>query len=335
MKDPQRRSLRVGAAVIFCAVVLRLMSGGVLQPLLNAAQSPEAVSFLMYLETGRVLPKDTQPPETTDPEPVTTTAPAEADPGETLTLTGEEVSSLDIRYDGDYRPDLEQLLLEPLDWNLRSEEPTVLILHTHTTESYTRSDGEAYTESSAYRTLDEGYNMLSIGDRVAELLEAGGVKVIHDRTLHDYPSYNGSYMDAREAMERCLEQYPTVQLVLDLHRDAAEDGDGQMDTSAQVGGRESAQLMLVVGTDEGGLEHPEWQENLSLALKLMAVLEQENEGICRPLGLRTERFNQDLSPGALLIEVGAAGNTHPEALTAAQALAEAILLLADGWQREN
>lgn len=334
MKDPQRRSLRVGAAVIFCAVVLRLMSGGVLQPLLNAAQSPEAVSFLMYLETGRVLPKDTQPPETTDPEPVTT-APAEADPGETLTLTGEEVSSLDIRYDGDYRPDLEQLLLEPLDWNLRSEEPTVLILHTHTTESYTRSDGEAYTESSAYRTLDEGYNMLSIGDRVAELLEAGGVKVIHDRTLHDYPSYNGSYMDAREAMERCLEQYPTVQLVLDLHRDAAEDGDGQMDTSAQVGGRESAQLMLVVGTDEGGLEHPEWQENLSLALKLMAVLEQENEGICRPLGLRTERFNQDLSPGALLIEVGAAGNTHPEALTAAQALAEAILLLADGWQREN
>ena len=139
MKDPQRRSLRVGAAVIFCAVVLRLMSGGVLQPLLNAAQSPEAVSFLMYLETGRVLPKDTQPPETTDPEPVTTTAPAEADPGETLTLTGEEVSSLDIRYDGDYRPDLEQLLLEPLDWNLRSEEPTVLILHTHTTESYTRS----------------------------------------------------------------------------------------------------------------------------------------------------------------------------------------------------
>ena len=335
MKDPQRRSLRVGAAVIFCAVVLRLMSGGVLQPLLNAAQSPEAVSFLMYLETGRVLPKDTQPPETTDPEPVTTTAPAEADPGETLTLTGEEVSSLDIRYDGDYRPDLEQLLLEPLDWNLRSEEPTVLILHPHTTESYTRSDGEAYTESSAYRTLDEGYNMLSIGDRVAELLEAGGVKVIHDRTLHDYPSYNGSYMDAREAMERCLEQYPTVQLVLDLHRDAAEDGDGQMDTSAQVGGRESAQLMLVVGTDEGGLEHPEWQENLSLALKLMAVLEQENEGICRPLGLRTERFNQDLSPGALLIEVGAAGNTHPEALTAAQALAEAILLLADGWQREN
>ena len=172
--------------------------------------------------------------------------------------------------------------------------------------------------------------MLSIGDRVAQILEAAGISVIHDRTLHDYPSYNGSYLDAREAMESYLAQYPSIRLVLDLHRDAAEDGDGQMDTSAQVNGAESAQVMLVVGTDEGGLEHPQWQDNLSLALKLGVQLERLYPGICRPISLRTERFNQDLSAGALLIEVGAAGNTHAEALTAAEALAQAIAALAQG-----
>ena len=105
---------------------------------------------------------------------------------------------------------------------------------------------------------------------------------------------------------------------------------GQLDTSAQIDGRESAQLMLVVGTDAGGLDHPHWRENLSLALKLQVWLEKENPGLCRPLNLCAERFNGDESPGALLVEVGAAGNTHGEALLAARALADGIIALACG-----
>ena len=157
-----------------------------------------------------------------------------------------------------------------------------------------------------------------------------GIGVIHHRDLHDYPSYNGSYANARQSIEAILEDNPDIALILDLHRDAAATDYGQMDTSATVNGQESAQLMLVVGTDDGGLDHPHWQENLSLALKLQVQLEKLYPGLCRPLNLCAERFNGDESPGALLIEVGAAGNTRPEALLAADALADGIIALAQG-----
>ena len=154
--------------------------------------------------------------------------------------------------------------------------------------------------------------------------------MIQDRSLHDYPSYSGAYASARESIETILADNPSICLVLDLHRDAIPTGSGQMDTSATVNGQESAQLMLVVGTDAGGLDHPNWEQNLSLALKLQLQLEKAHPGLCRPLNLCAERFNGDASPGALLIEVGAAGNTHHEALLAAQALADGIIALAQG-----
>ena len=218
---------------------------------------------------------------------------------------------------------------QPLSWDLTGAEPTVLILHTHTTESYTRGP-EIYAETSQYRTLDEQYNMLSIGDAVAAVLEEAGIGVVHDRQLHDYPSYNGSYVHARTAMEEILKQYPSVRLVLDLHRDALEREGQQLRPVADIRGEKAAQLMLVVGTDVSRPSHENWQENLSLALKLHAQLERSCPGIMRPMNLRPERFNQDLSPGALLVEVGAAGNTHAEALRAAQLLASAVVDLAGG-----
>jgi stage II sporulation protein P len=207
----------------------------------------------------------------------------------------------------------------------------VLILHTHTTESYTRA-GENYVETSDYRTLNEDYNMLSIGARVAEILEENGITVVHDRTLHDYPSYNGSYNHARKSMQTYLRQYPGIRLVLDLHRDATDGESGQLRTLSTIGGKTAAQLMLVMGTDEAGLTHDNWQQNLALALKLQAQLERQAPGITRPTILRAQRFNQDLSTGALLVEVGAAGNTHHEAMLAAEELAKAIVALSKGTQ---
>ena len=226
------------------------------------------------------------------------------------------------------------LLEKPLQWDLTGDGPTVLIYHSHATESYTPSPGEDYAESSAFRTLSEDYNMVSIGSRVAELLEAGGVGVIHDRQLHDYPSYNTSYNSSRESIQEYLEQYPTIRLMLDLHRDASGDNNNQMTTSATVNGEKSAQLMLVVATGTSARPVPGWQDNLALGLKLHVQLERLAPGICRYVNLRSSRFNQDLSPGALLVEVGAAGNTHPEALTAAEVLAEAILELSKGANTE-
>lgn len=232
--------------------------------------------------------------------------------------------SVEVYYACGKDPDIGALLAKPLEWDLHGDDPTVLILHTHSTESYTRA-GEDYVETSAWRTLDENYNMLSIGALVGNLLAESGITVIQDRQLHDYPSYNGSYVDARKSIQAYLEEYPSIRLVLDLHRDAAGDGSGQLRTRAKVDGEDSAQLMVVMGTN-----HEQYEENLSLGLKLHAQLESQASGIMRPLQLRGQRFNQDLSAGALLIEVGAAGNTHEEALRAAKELAKAIIALSGG-----
>ena len=242
----------------------------------------------------------------------------------------EDLKKIDVDWDFPPLEDVPVLMEQSLDWALDDGLPRVLILHTHGTECYTRQPGETYELQPNYRTLDEDYNMLSIGAEVCRLLEEAGIKTVQDREIHDYPSFNSSYSNAREATLGNLQAYPTVSLVLDLHRDAADTPTGQMDTSAQVNGQEAAQLMLVVGSDAGGLEHPGWQDNLAVGLKLQATLEKLYPGLCRPLNVCTMRFNEDLSPGALLIEVGAAGNSHQEAMVAARALAEGIIALAKG-----
>ena len=325
--DQQRKSLRTGVAVIGLALLIRFLSGDILAPLIRALTRPETVAVLMYLETGRVVrtysplayPAESPPPEISQQLDT-----------ETLVFIPKDADNLALDNETSYTPDLSALLTRPLDWDLQADYPTVLILHTHGSESYTPAPGEDYEETSAYRTLDESYNMISVGAMVAGLLEAAGIGVIHDRSIHDYPSYNGSYTNARGSIEEILAENPGIRLILDLHRDAAAVGDGQLDTAATVNGRGSAQLMFVVGTDDGGLHHPNWEENLSLALKLQSWLETAYPGLCRPLNLCAERFNGDTSPGALLIEVGAAGNTRAEALVAAEALAQSIIALARG-----
>lgn len=331
--DQQGRSLRIGAVVILCALVLRLGAAGVFDRVVSWLEKPNIQTFLIYLETGRSVrfSPSCEPPTNSvgeSPAPVLSLAVAtepEALPG----FSSADMELVDIRYSCSLRPDLEALLLQPLDWDLTGAEPTVLILHTHATESYTR-DGESYEESSAFRTLDNGYNMVSVGDRVARILEENGIRVIHDRELHDYPSYNGSYTHARAAIQETLTQYPTIQLVLDLHRDASGDLNNQIHPLATVNGEKSAQLMLVMGSNASGGNHPNWETNLALALKLQVQLEKLAPGITRPVSLRSQRFNEDLTTGSLLIEVGAAGNTHQEALRAAEELAQAIVALKNG-----
>lgn len=330
--DLQRKSLRLGAAAILCAMVFRFFSCGVLDSVVSWLTQPHIAAFLTYLETGRDVRFSVSQEVFSDgfvesPPPVIPEATQETEPAPLPAFS--DASGIEMYYACSRRPDIEALLQQPLTWDLATGDPTVLILHTHTTESYTKS-GEDYTESSAYRTLDENYNMVSIGDRVAQILEQSGITVLHDRELHDYPSYNGSYTDARKSIQAYLEEYPTIQLVLDLHRDASDGANGQLRTAASVDGETSAQLMLVMGTDASGLTHDHWEENLALALKLYAQLELQAPGITRPIVLRSQRFNQDLSTGALLVEVGAAGNTHAEALLAAEQLADAIAALAKG-----
>lgn len=324
----EQRTLRVGLSALLCALVLRMFAAGVPEKLMKRLASPEAASFFLFLETGRNVRFSPSleafspdfmesPAAATIPEPLPA-GPSFSDP--------EEVRIYNVSGES---PDIAALLASPLTWELRSEEPTVLILHTHTTESYTKN-GEAYTETAAWRTRDEAYNMLSIGQRLKEGLEEQGITVIQDRSFHDYPSYNGSYTDARASIRAYLEAYPSIRLVLDLHRDASGGSGAQMKTEALVDGKPSAQLMVVVGGNQ-----ERYEENLSLGLKLHAMLERQHPGITRPLQIRGARYNQDLIGGALLIEVGAAGNTRDEALTAVDALGEAIGALAGGTERAS
>lgn len=330
--DEHRPILRMGAWIAMLAVFLRLLGTGALDRLGKLPTDPGVLSLFIYLQTGRkvtlpvklpTFPQQTQPmqPLPTDPQPE---MPAGTD------ITAEDMCYVNLSYGGSYRPELEPLLVSPLSWDLADGQPRVLILHTHATECFTPTPEEAVSMSGQYRTEDPAYNMLSVGDHVAKRLAEGGIGVIHDRTLHDSPSYNDAYVNSRKTAQAYLEQYPTIQLVLDLHRDASGAGGQQLVTVGSVDGQRSAQLMLVVGTNESGKHHPNWQANLALALKLTAVLEREDPGLCRSINLRKERFNQDLSAGGLIVEVGAAGNTRQEALLAAGALAEGILKLSKG-----
>lgn len=336
--DWEQKSLRVGALVIGFAILLRLFSGGGLGVATRAITSQEVTSALLFLETGRIIkPKEPEtipaPTETTAPTNPTvleeTTAPTQPEAPVQAVFGEDDAALVKVNSVCGYDADLPALLTAPLSWDLKEEGPKVLILHTHGSESYKKT--ETYKESSAYRTKNTNYNVVSVGERIKEVLEAGGIGVVHDKTMHDVPSYNAAYENARQSMESYLKQYPSICLVLDIHRDSVENEDGEeMVFSVTEDGNSIAQLMLVVGTDAGGLTHPHWPENMSLAVKLHAQLEKNTPGICRAISFRSQRFNQDLSPGALIVEVGATGNTRQEALAAAEKLAKAILELAGG-----
>lgn len=321
-----RKILRICTTAIFCAVLLRLLGNFSLGTAADVFSPVDLASMALFFQTGRMvrqvetqetLPQETQSP--TLPEP---TQPEK----EPFSFSVEDAQGLEIYDYAGKEPDLSTLLMEPLTWDLTQEQPTVLILHTHASESYENTEG--YEESSQYRTLDEAYNMVSIGDTITEALTEQGITVLHDRTLHDYPSYNGSYDNARETIAQYLRAYPSIRLVLDVHRDAMVDASGQqIGYTVATGKGDSAKVMLVVGCNNEA-----WKENMALAVKIQARLEDLCPGICRPICLRNAKFNQDQSPGALLMEMGAAGNTRQEALLAAEYVAQAIADLSKGTQ---
>ena len=333
---PEQKSLRIGTIAIFCAIFFRLLSGSLPGSLLQTLTGPDTASLLLYLETGRVVRSlpvadavqmTLSKPEIEEPVSETT-------PSSQAMFAPEDALSVTVNSACDYSVDIESLLLQNLTWELMGQEPTVLILHSHGSESYSKT--EDYSETSAYRTTDSRYNVVSVGAYLSQLLESKGIRVIHDTTLHDYPSYNSAYQSSRDAISQYLQEYPSIRLVLDLHRDAIDSSSGQQPAKiVTANGKNIAQLMLVVGTDAGGLLHPNWSENMALAVKLHAQLEKNLPGLCRPISFRRQRFNQDLSSGALLIEVGSAGNTRQEALLACEYLAQSISELASGSVTES
>lgn len=224
----------------------------------------------------------------------------------------------------DYAIDMTFLLQKDSPVALGEEGVQVLIMHTHGTEAYTQSPGHAYVASGEYRTTDSSANMLRVGQEICDILNDRGVSAVHSRTLNDYPAYNGSYNRALKDIQAHIQQYPTIQLVIDVHRDAIATGNTYYKTAAEVDGQQTAQLMFVTGTDAGGLTHDHWQDNLAFQAQLHDRLNSTYPGIMRPMSIRASRFNQHIRKGSMLVEVGACGNTLEEALAAAQIFASTL-----------
>ena len=199
--------------------------------------------------------------------------------------------------------------------------PQVLIIHTHATESYTMPAGSEYEASDTFRTTDTRCNMVRIGDEMEQVLTAAGIGVVHDRSLYDYPSYSGSYDRSLKAIEGYLEKYPTISFVLDVHRDAVQDANGNQFKLLCGEDKNAAQLEFVIGSNGGGLSHDLWRENLKLACAVQETLYQDYPTLMRPITVRNSRYNQFKTTGSLLVEVGTAGNSLEEAVNAARLFA--------------
>ena len=205
-----------------------------------------------------------------------------------------------------------------------SEGPQILIMHTHGSEAYTMAGEDIYTETDTSRTNDPNYNMIRVGEEMKAVFESMGFSVIHDTTLYDYPSYTGSYNRSLAGIQSWLAQYPSISVVLDVHRDALIASDGTVYKAVtQVSGENVAQVMLVCGTNDAGLNHPNWQQNLNLAAHIQMNMTAIEPTLARPVNLRSQRFNQHMTACSLLVEVGTSGNTLQEALRGARYFAQA------------
>ena len=193
-------------------------------------------------------------------------------------------------------------MIEPtVDFNNKKD---IIIFHTHTCESYTQTPDRQYIPTSNYRTTDQKNSVVSVGDVLTELLQEKGYNVRHNKTYHDYPSYTGSYNRSYKTVKSMLPDGDWTEFVIDLHRDAIGNG-SDYGPRVKIDDEIVAQLMFVIGTNGGGLEHPNWLNNFKLAIKIQEKANEMYPGLFKPIILRNSRYNQNLAAGACIIEVGA------------------------------
>lgn len=294
--------------------------------------TPPAVTsspFPSPFPSPEVSPAPSSTPAPTD-TPIPETPRPTAEPSSVTVLSTTITSDSMLENDTGYNPDTEALLDTGPGLTLPAEGYQILIIHTHATEAYTQAGTDVYEESDEYRTTDSLYSVVRVGEELAEALRAYGLNVLHDEGLYDYPSYTSSYVRSGEAIEEYLDAYPGIVLVIDLHRDALGEGDTIYKTVTTAEGMQAAQIMFVMGSDEN-LEHPYWETNLSLALTLHETAESRFPQLMRPVYLCPYRYNQQLTPGSLLMEVGTAGNTLQEAITAVKLFADAVGPVLASW----
>lgn len=332
---------RVFAAFIICAAILTAAFAA------SAiwSKTPSGSAFFAQIQArfskGNASDGQNPPPTQTlpsDDDPIIKEPDPPVVPVDAIPIVSRDLSYLS-RGEGyflnetPYAPNVSELLARPLIFlspsTTQSFAPLVLILHTHTVESYTDGTSPYLTSpiSSQTYSTNEEQNMLAVGRVLCERLNQNGIPALHCTVVHtgEGMSLQGSYERAKESITRYLEQYPSIQLVIDLHRDAVMTEDGSyVRTELPNGDGSMAQVMAVVGTDCNGTSHARWQDNLALALQLRRELNCANEGMGRPVYLRNSSFNQECAPYSLLLEIGTGANSLEQAKCTAEEIGDAL-----------
>ncbi len=227
-----------------------------------------------------------------------------------------EINGVKIKNETSFTINQETIMNNELDINKNN----ILIFHTHTCESYTPSDKYPYQQTGNFRTTDLNYTVSKVGDELTNYLLGFGFNTYHDKTYHDYPAYSGSYDRSLKTVENVLKTNPS-DIIIDLHRDAIG-SKSNYDPSVKIGEDVSAKMMFVIGTNGGGLNHPNWQKNLKFAIEIQQKANEMYPGLFKPIILRNSRYNQHLGKAACIIEVGATGNTLEQCLNSMKYLSK-------------
>lgn len=239
-----------------------------------------------------------------------------APPGGQAVTLGNETS---------YTVDVNEALRSPLSIDMNTDGPKVLVIHTHATESYAKEGSAFYDITASDRSTEPSENVIAAGNVFCDILNRHGIETVHDTALHDYPSFNGSYAHALSAIEDYLKRYPSIQMVFDIHRDSiVYDDNTKARVVTEIDGKPAAQLMFVVGTDQKGLYHPDWRENIKCAIHLQDAIARRYPTLMRRINLRQERFNGHTTHASMIIETGSSGNSLSEAVYGLSLAAECI-----------
>lgn len=320
--------------------IITLFSYGVYSVFFKSGQKPDTIKY-----SNGFLPFDFEEAEENEksPEPLTS-APVEQNSPVLPTAAGEVLgkvinktvksdnstvtdSNVHIKNSTDLNISASALLSANLGFKIQENaEAQVLIIHTHATESFLSEDRDYYTSSDNSRTTDNNFNVTELGAIISDKLSASGISTLHDRMQHDYPSYNGSYSRAAGTIKSYLKKYPDIKVVIDIHRDAIQSGSTKTKLTADINGKRAAQVMLVMGSQSGNVKNfPNWQENLKLALRLQKNMENMYPALARPLSLMPRSYNEPLTTGSMLIEIGTDANSLEEAKYSAELLSEALI----------
>ena len=245
-----------------------------------------------------------------------------------LTVTEVDNSGVNPRYTDEYNGVFinngtnYQLTQEMLTPDVEVNKNKVVIYHTHTCESYTPTEQYQYTASGNFRTIDLNFSVSRVGDELEKWLSTYGCTVIHDRTYHDYPAYNGSYSRSFVTAQNVLSTNQDADIVIDLHRDAI--ADETYGPRVKIGDEYVSQLMFVIGTDGANSAHTNWLQNLKFAIKVQQKANELYPGLFKPIILRNSEYNQHVAKAACIIEVGSTGNTLEESMGAMKYLARIL-----------